>query len=60
MKDPNPLVAAEVLRGWRAGIRVRVGLLEAECRQLNEAFVKTITRRVAFCDPQAGRDSDAK
>jgi len=49
MTDPNPLVAG---RGFqqlrRAGILVRVGLLEAECRSLNEAFVKYITQQRAF------------
>ncbi|MBI3001025.1 MAG: riboflavin biosynthesis protein RibD, partial [Deltaproteobacteria bacterium] len=32
----------------RAGVRVDVGLLEAECRRLNEAFIKYITRRIPF------------
>jgi diaminohydroxyphosphoribosylaminopyrimidine deaminase/5-amino-6-(5-phosphoribosylamino)uracil reductase len=49
MTDPNPLVAG---RGFqqlrRAGIRVRAGLLEAECRSLNEAFVKYITQQRPF------------
>jgi diaminohydroxyphosphoribosylaminopyrimidine deaminase/5-amino-6-(5-phosphoribosylamino)uracil reductase len=48
-KDPNPLVAG---RGFqqlrRAGIRVRVGLLEAECRGVIEAFTKFITKRMPF------------
>jgi len=49
MMDPNPLVAGRGFRQLRrAGIRVRVGLLEEECRSLNEAFVKFITRRLPF------------
>jgi diaminohydroxyphosphoribosylaminopyrimidine deaminase/5-amino-6-(5-phosphoribosylamino)uracil reductase len=49
VKDPNPRVAG---RGFqqlrRAGIKVRVGPLEKECRSLIEAFAKYITRQVPF------------
>ena len=49
MVDPNPLVSGRGIRKLRrAGIRVRVGLLETECRRLNEAFSKFITRRIPF------------
>jgi len=49
MKDPNPLVAGTGFRQLRqSGIRVRVGILEDECRTLNEAFSKYITRRIPF------------
>ncbi len=49
MVDPNPLVSGRGLRRLRqAGIQVRVGYLEAECRRLNEAFCKYITRRIPF------------
>lgn len=47
--DPNPRVAGKGIRKLRqAGIKVRRGLLEEECRRLNEAFAKSITRRVPF------------
>ena len=47
MKDPNPLVAGSGIRQLKkAGIRVRTGILEEECRALNEAFVRYITRRL--------------
>ena len=48
-KDPNPLVAGRGLRQLkRAGIKVRAGVLEKECRVLIEAFAKYITRRMPF------------
>lgn len=49
VEDPNPLVAGRGFRQLRrAGIKVRVGVLEAECRALIEAFAKFITRRMPF------------
>jgi diaminohydroxyphosphoribosylaminopyrimidine deaminase/5-amino-6-(5-phosphoribosylamino)uracil reductase len=49
MVDPNPLVSGRGIRRLRrAGIRVDVGLLEKECRTLNEAFVKYARRGLPF------------
>lgn len=49
VEDPNPLVAGRGFRQLRrAGIKVRVGILEADCRALIEAFAKFITRRIPF------------
>lgn len=48
-RDPNPLVSGRGFRKLRsAGIRVRVGVLEDECRALIEGFAKFITRRLPF------------
>jgi diaminohydroxyphosphoribosylaminopyrimidine deaminase/5-amino-6-(5-phosphoribosylamino)uracil reductase len=61
MKDPNPLVAG---RGFqrlrRAGVRVRSGLFEEECRTLNEAFTKYITRRLPFVTLKLAASLDGK
>ncbi|HXG52865.1 MAG TPA: bifunctional diaminohydroxyphosphoribosylaminopyrimidine deaminase/5-amino-6-(5-phosphoribosylamino)uracil reductase RibD [candidate division Zixibacteria bacterium] len=49
MRDPNPLVAGKGFAALRrAGVIVRSGVLEERCRELNEAFVKFITRRRPF------------
>jgi diaminohydroxyphosphoribosylaminopyrimidine deaminase/5-amino-6-(5-phosphoribosylamino)uracil reductase len=49
VKDPNPLVAGRGARRLRrAGIRVRCGVLEQECRSLIEAFTKYITQGMPF------------
>ena len=61
MKDPNPLVAGRgFARLRRAGIRVRSGLFNEECRALNEAFVKFITRRLPFVTLKLAASLDGK
>ena len=49
MRDPNPLVDGKgtaIVR--KAGIRVSTGLLAAEARELNAAFVKVHTRGLPY------------
>ena len=49
MSDPNPKVAGrgfELLKA--AGVEVEVGLLEAEARELNEVFLKWVTKKLPF------------
>jgi diaminohydroxyphosphoribosylaminopyrimidine deaminase / 5-amino-6-(5-phosphoribosylamino)uracil reductase len=61
MKDPNPVVAGRGLRQLRrAGIEVRVGLLEQECQLLNEAFTKYITRGLPFVTLKLAASLDGK
>ena len=61
MEDPNPLVGGKGFRQLRrAGIRVRAGILEEECRRLNEAFIKYITRRLPFVTLKLAASLDGK
>ena len=59
--DPNPIVAGRGFRQLRrAGINVRVGLLEAKCRTLIEPFTKYITRRLPFVTLKLAATLDGK
>ncbi|HYA28497.1 MAG TPA: bifunctional diaminohydroxyphosphoribosylaminopyrimidine deaminase/5-amino-6-(5-phosphoribosylamino)uracil reductase RibD [Acidobacteriota bacterium] len=61
MTDPNPLVAGQgFTRLRRAGIQVRVGLCETECRLLVEAFTKFITQRLPFVTLKLATTLDGK
>jgi diaminohydroxyphosphoribosylaminopyrimidine deaminase/5-amino-6-(5-phosphoribosylamino)uracil reductase len=49
MEDPNPLVKGEGIRALKeAGLEVEIGILEKECRRLNEAFCKYILKKEPF------------
>lgn len=49
MTDPNPLVCGgSIERLNRLGIATTVGVLEPECRQLNERFIKFMQRHIPF------------
>jgi diaminohydroxyphosphoribosylaminopyrimidine deaminase/5-amino-6-(5-phosphoribosylamino)uracil reductase len=61
MADPNPLVAGRgFARLRRAGVKVRIGLCETECRLLLEAFTKFITRRLPFVTLKLAATLDGK
>ncbi len=49
MTDPNPLVSGKgAARLRRAGIGIKSGILEEECRRLNEVYIKYITWKTPF------------
>jgi len=49
MVDPNPKVAGSGIQTLReAGIEVTVGVEEAACQQLNEAFIRRMVHRQPF------------
>ena len=61
MADPNPLVSGRGFRRLRqAKIQVRSGLLEAECRRVNEAFIKYIKRGLPFVLLKSAATLDGK
>ncbi|MGF1535888.1 MAG: bifunctional diaminohydroxyphosphoribosylaminopyrimidine deaminase/5-amino-6-(5-phosphoribosylamino)uracil reductase RibD [Elainellaceae cyanobacterium] len=48
LADPNPVASGGAERLRQAGIEVVLGVEEADCRRLNEAFVHRVTRGRAF------------
>jgi len=59
MVDPNPVVSGQGIKKLQqAGIEVEVGLLEDQCRQLNEVFIKYITKKVPFVTLKAAMTLD--
>jgi diaminohydroxyphosphoribosylaminopyrimidine deaminase/5-amino-6-(5-phosphoribosylamino)uracil reductase len=61
MEDPNPQVKGRGIRSLRrAGIEVEVGVLEEECRGLNEAFCKYIIEKKPFVVLKVASTLDGK
>ena len=61
MEDPNPLVTGkgiEVLR--KGGLDIEIGILEKECRKLNEAFCKYIVKKEPFVILKVAATIDGK
>lgn len=59
--DPNPLVSGrgiDILE--RHGIRTEVGILEEECRELNEIFFKFIRTKIPFITLKFAQTIDGK
>ena len=61
MEDPNPLVKGRgIARLKQAGVGVRVGILEKECRRLNEAFCKFVVKHQPFIILKVAATLDGK
>ncbi len=61
MQDPNPLnngKGIEILRQNR--IKVQVGFCEDELRQINESFIKHITKHIPFVTVKVAQSLDGK
>lgn len=61
MRDPNPHVegyGGDFLH--RRGMTVSLGLLEQECRELNQAFIKYITRGLPYVVVKAAATLDGR
>jgi diaminohydroxyphosphoribosylaminopyrimidine deaminase / 5-amino-6-(5-phosphoribosylamino)uracil reductase len=61
MEDPNPQVAGKGFAKVRAsGIKVEVGLFQAEAKKLNESFAKYILRRKPLVTLKSAMTLDGK
>ena len=61
MWDPNPRVAGKGIRQLRrAGISVTSGVIEPECRKLNESFSKYISTHLPFVALKIAQTVDGK
>lgn len=61
MEDSNPLVRGKGIETLKkAGLKVHAGILESECRRLNEAFCKYITGREPFVILKVAATLDGK
>ena len=61
MVDPNPQVRGRGLTRLReAGIHVRVGILEAQCRELNRGFIKVMTTGLPYLTVKTAATADGK
>ena len=60
-KDPNPLVAGKGIQQLKkAGIKVYTGVLEDECKKLNESFSKYIVSSLPFVALKIAQTLDGK
>ncbi|MBI5025665.1 MAG: bifunctional diaminohydroxyphosphoribosylaminopyrimidine deaminase/5-amino-6-(5-phosphoribosylamino)uracil reductase RibD [Nitrospirae bacterium] len=61
MIDPNPKVSGRGIKELKdAGLAVEVGIMEPEVRELNEAFIKFITKKEPFVILKVAQSLDGK
>lgn len=59
--DPNPLVSGSGIKKLQEnGVEVVVGILEDECKNLNEIFIKNITENKPFVTMKCAMSLDGK
>ncbi len=59
MTDPNPRVAGGGIRALRrAGVRVRAGVLDEQCREFNRAFIKRMTAGMPYVTAKVAQTLD--
>ncbi len=60
-KDPNPLVGGKGIKKLQKnGLKVTVGVLEDECRQLNKFFFKLMKTKLPYVTLKAAQTLDGK
>lgn len=60
-KDPNPLVSGKSIRKLRArGVETEVGILDKECRELNEKFFKFMRKGIPFITLKIAQTLDGR
>ena len=61
MKDPNPKTNGKsIAKLKRAGIKIKVGLLQSELKEMNEVFIKYIKTKMPFVAAKCAQTLDGK